>query len=126
MINWKLGFIENYKLKIVLMILYIDSTDFNAVTYQVDGEKPLKKVYKVDPHESHQVLKNLENFFKQSKIMSHTSEISQIVVNKGPGSYTGTRIGVTHALALGFAWQVPVRAVAEDQFKKMIEKNKPR
>lgn len=32
----------------------------------------------------------------------------QIVVNVGPGSFTGIRVGVAAARALGFAWGVPV------------------
>lgn len=32
----------------------------------------------------------------------------KIVVNAGPGSFTGIRVGVAAARALGFAWNVPV------------------
>ncbi len=97
------------------MTLYIDSTDFNKVTYALipgqKGQKVFKQIFKVDPHHSHEVLVKLEKFLKMAKIKNPQTEIHQIIVNKGPGSYTGTRVGVTHALALGMGWGVPVKAV---------------
>lgn len=35
-------------------------------------------------------------------------KISEIEVERGPGSYTGTRIGVAIANALSFALQIPI------------------
>ena len=97
------------------MILYIDTTDFSKVTYALsDGKNIKQKSFVVDPHKSHETLFNLENFLKSSKI--EISAIIKIIVNKGPGSYTGVRVGVTHALALGFSWNVPVKAVAKEKF----------
>ena len=104
------------------MILFIDTTDFNKVTYVLIGDRVIKKVFKVDPHKSHETLQKLEGFFKQSKILNLKSKISKIIVNKGPGSYTGTRVGVTHALALGFAWSAPVKALAKEKFESELKK----
>lgn len=105
-------------------ILYIDSTDFNQVTYVLfdqAAKKFLMGKYTVNPHESHETLTNLEKFLKKSR--HPESQIEKIVVNKGPGSYTGTRIGVTHALALGFAWNVPVQALEKEKFKQVLQKS---
>ena len=100
------------------MTLFIDTTDFNKVTFAVSGgKKLLKSSYKIDPHKSHETLKKLGEFLAKSKILNLKSKISKIVVNKGPGSYTGVRVGVAHAMALGFAWNIPVKAVAKDKFK---------
>lgn len=97
------------------MVLYIDSTDFNKVTFGIfDGKKTTKRSYKIDPHKSHETLAKLEEFLKSKKI-KHDS-IKKIVVNKGPGSYTGVRVGVTIAMALGFAWGIPFKAVAKQKF----------
>jgi tRNA threonylcarbamoyladenosine biosynthesis protein TsaB len=105
---------------IFFMILYIDTTDFGAITYALVGGKTIKKTYRVDPRHSHEVLGYLEKFFKKID----RSTITKIIVNKGPGSYTGTRIGVTHALALGFAWNVPVKALDGEKFLEQLEKVK--
>ncbi len=100
------------------MILFINTTDFGGITYALVGEKTIKKTYHVDPHHSHEVLGFLEKFLKKVD----KSLIKKIVVNKGPGSYTGTRIGVTHALALGFAWNVPVKALDGEKFLLQLNK----
>ena len=104
------------------MILFIDTTNFEQLTYATVGEKVLKKTYKLDAHRSHGMLGFLEKFLHQSKISNHKSKISKIVTCKGPGSYTGTRIGVTHALALGFAWNVPVKFLEKTKFDGELQK----
>jgi len=96
------------------MIFYIDTTDFNKVTFAVADKKIIKRTYKIDPHQSQETLAKLDEFLKDSKVKQ--SEIKKIIVNKGPGSYTGVRVGVTHALALGFAWNIPVEPLAKEQF----------
>lgn len=98
------------------MILYIDTTDFNKVVFAIrDGNKTIKRTFKVDPHKSHETLGFLDKFLKTKKIKHDF--VKKIVVNKGPGSYTGVRVGVTMAMALGFAWGVPVKVMAKDKFK---------
>lgn len=105
------------------MRLYIDSTDFNFVVYYlVSGKKIIKqKKYKIDPHKSHETLAKFDEFLKLSEVKK--SEVKQLIVNKGPGSYTGTRVGVTHALALGFVWDIPVEALSKEKFDLAIKKS---
>ena len=103
------------------MTLYIDTTDFNAVTFALVGsKKSISKNYKVDPYQSHEILGSLRKFLKSAKI--ETAEIKKIIVNKGPGSFTGTRIGVTHALALSFAWKIPIKPLGKESFLKEFKK----
>jgi len=109
------------------MILYIDTTDFNRVTFGIfDGEKVIKQSYKIDPHKSYETLGFLEKFLLYHKIKLEEGNllpIKKIVVNKGPGSYTGVRVGVTHALALGFAWNIKVMALGAADYSRMITLN---
>ncbi len=44
--------------------------------------------------------------------LAHNPHIDTIVVSIGPGSFTGLRIGIAAARALGFAWNVPVIGVS--------------
>lgn len=100
------------------MTLFIDTTDFNKVVFAIVDKKITKRTYKIDPRQSREILVKLDEFLKTSK--AKTAAIKKITVNKGPGSYTGVRVGVTHALALGFAWKVPVKALAKEKFVSLL------
>ncbi len=115
------------------MILYIDTSGFDKVMFALapfnspplrggarGGWKIKNKTYKLAPHENFEILHKLEDFFLKSKILNPKSTIKKIVVNKGPGSFMGVRVGVAIAMALGFAWSVPVKAVAKDKFRPQI------
>jgi len=94
----------------------MDSTDFNKVMLAVKGDRLFQRSYKIDPQRSHEALTVLGEFLKVAKIQP--ASIQRIIVNKGPGSFTGTRVGVAHAQALGFALNIPVEFLAKESFYK--------
>ncbi len=96
------------------MILFIDSTDYQSVMYAAAGEKFIEHRFPIDPHESHKALKDLEGFLKKNRIGRDT--LQEIVVCSGPGSYTGVRVGLAHAKALGLAWSVKVTELEKKKF----------
>ena len=51
----------------------------------------------------------IENILKEGNISK--SEINAIAVSKGPGSYTGLRIGVSAAKGLSFALNIPLISI---------------
>jgi tRNA A37 threonylcarbamoyladenosine modification protein TsaB len=124
------------------MILYIDTTEYDKVTFAFTHSSPLKgearrgwkvirKSYKINPHQSNETLQKLEEFLKSIKYKVESTRldstveprrIKKILVNKGPGSFTGVRVGVTHALALGYAWGIPVNALPKEKFDKALSK----
>lgn len=101
------------------MILYIDTTDFSKITYGLKSEKLLIKTYNVDSRASHKTLESLSKFIKFSKVP--LKQISKIVVSKGPGSYTGVRVGVSHALALSFGLDIPMQAISQQKMQKELK-----
>jgi tRNA A37 threonylcarbamoyltransferase TsaD len=63
-------------------------------------------VREVDSPRDQDVFGLITSSFK--KLGLKPTDITSIKVNPGPGSFTGTRIGVSIANALGFALKVPV------------------
>ena len=97
------------------MILYIDMTELGQVSYAIKADrKVFKKIFKVAPHESHKALAKLEEFLKLKKIK--LSDIKKVVVNKGPGAFTGLRVSAAHSLALGLGLKIPVKFVTKEKF----------
>lgn len=85
------------------MKLYIDTSDSEVVIIKLDDKKfetaaREKKSQKLLPF-------IVETFEKEGKKIE---DITEIEVNTGPGSFTGLRVGVSVANALGWALNVPV------------------
>jgi len=85
------------------MILSIDSTN-NLKTIIRLGDLELIKEYSKPRDQD--VLGLIEQIIKKAKI--NLKEIKAIKVNVGPGSFTGTRVGVAVANALAFALGIKV------------------
>lgn len=105
------------------MTLYIDTADFTGVTIALGEKGSLQKETRViDPHRSHETLGVLDRLLKRLQIPDPQLLIKKIVVNKGPGSYTGVRIGVVMGQALSLAWKVPVRYVKAEQMARLLSR----
>lgn len=85
------------------MTLYLDSADNTQVLIRL-GDKEF--VNKVDSPRNQDVFGFLLSCLEKEGLRQE--DISEVEVNPGPGSFTGTRIGVTIANALGFALGIPV------------------
>lgn len=85
------------------MKLYLDSTDNKKTIIRLDDQEFLKEVD--SPREQ-----NVFGFLIECLKVKGTEiqSITEIEVNPGPGSFTGTRIGVTIANALAFAKNIKV------------------
>lgn len=85
------------------MKLYLDSTDNTQVLIRLDDKE---FVNKVDSPRNQDVFGFLLACLAEKGLKP--KDLTQIEVNPGPGSFTGTRVGVAVANALGFALGLPV------------------
>ena len=88
------------------MILKIDSTgqEIKVALFDKDNKKDeLKIKQKLG---SQALLPLIVAILKKNKI--NLEDLSEVKVNPGPGSFTGSRVGVSVANALGFALNIPV------------------
>ena len=85
------------------MKLYIDSTDNQKTVIRLDNAEYVNSV--TNPREQ-----NILGFIQTTlaSLGKTAQDITEIEVNPGPGSFTGTRVGVAIANALGYALNIPV------------------
>lgn len=85
------------------MKLFIDTSDNTQTIVGLNGDKmtvPTKE------HKSQQLLSLINQSLKKKH--SSINKIKEIEVNLGPGSFTGLKVGVSVANALGWVLKVPI------------------
>jgi len=85
------------------MLLYIDTSDNTKTIVKLDKdclEQP------TGPDKSQQVLSLINQILKKNK--KTLKDITEIKIETGPGSFTGLRVGLAVANALGWALKIPV------------------
>lgn len=89
------------------MILYIDTKDQKIirVSLKKNGEV-VKSLSKKNEYGSQVLLPLISKLLDREKLTF--KDLKAIEVETGPGSYTGLRVGVSVANALGFALGIPV------------------
>lgn len=90
------------------MKLYID-TSSNLQTIIRFGEKEIVK--------GREALHSQAVLPMISKLCPDLKKITEIEVNPGPGSYTGLRVGVAIANALGYVLKIPVNGRKVDKLE---------
>jgi len=85
------------------MELYIDTSGKDTILVKIDGKKFETNARK---EKSQKLLAFIEECLKN--VGKNAKDIKNIKVNTGPGSFTGLRVGVSVANALGFTLNIPV------------------
>ncbi len=95
------------------MILYIDTTDYKSMHFALVEKTVKEKRFEIAYNENWKTLDHLQQFLKHNKIS--IADITKIIVCSGPGSFNGTRVGVTIGQGLAFANKIPLVAIAKDK-----------
>jgi tRNA threonylcarbamoyl adenosine modification protein YeaZ len=87
-------------------VLFIDTSDSQKIRVGLDVKG--KRVEKIAEREqkAQMVLPMIEDLLKTQKLK--LSDITEIKVNPGPGSFTGLRVGIAVAQMLGKLLNIPV------------------
>lgn len=89
------------------MILLIDTSQDKAVIALGEEEKIIsKRVWQARFRQSEMLLPAIDRLLKRSKLT--LKNLTGIVVNSGPGSYTSLRVGIATANALSFGLRIPI------------------
>jgi len=106
------------------MILFIDTSDFNGLRLAIVEPKKssavTETVHQVAYNENYKTAEFLQKFLGQSKITP--PDLTKVIVCSGPGSFTGIRVGIALAQALGFALNIPVIAVKKNHIPNDLAK----
>jgi len=90
-----------------MCILFIDTSSNKEITVglQIEGKKSVINQI-IDHRKAQVVLPLVEKLLKDHKL--ELKDITGIKVNAGPGSFTGLRVGVSVANALGYLLKIPI------------------
>jgi len=91
--------------------LYIDTHDKNVVVvlYKNGLVIDLEDIVSINNKHSQIVLPTIDSILNRNKL--DVSELNEILVVNGPGSFTGERIAVTIAKTIAYALNIPIKAI---------------
>lgn len=94
-----------------MKILAIDTSNYVlGISLCEDGKVIGEYITNLKKNHSIRVMPAIEQLMRECDIKPN--ELSKIVVAKGPGSYTGVRIGVTIAKTLAWTLQIPLVGIS--------------
>ncbi|OAB46249.1 tRNA (adenosine(37)-N6)-threonylcarbamoyltransferase complex dimerization subunit type 1 TsaB [Paenibacillus glacialis] len=99
------------KLAAVQRVLALDTSTTSLSVAIMENGKVLHEINEFgERNHSIRILSIVEEVLKASSTLN--TDVQGIAVGIGPGSYTGTRIAVTAAKTLAWAWNVPVVGIS--------------
>jgi tRNA threonylcarbamoyladenosine biosynthesis protein TsaB len=90
------------------MKLYINTSSAETELKLLNSKDTVvaKSIWTTSFNHSDELLNKIDNLLLDNHLTM--SDISLIIVNNGPGSYTGLRVGVTTANLLAFSLDIPI------------------
>ncbi len=90
-----------------MITLYIDPSDNKQIIAGLKiGDKKYLLKHKVDSKKAQVILPLIDKILQKHSLK--LKNIGGIEVNTGPGSFTGLRVGISIANALGFFLKIPI------------------
>lgn len=105
------------------MILILDTSTENSLL-AIWAEEKVEKVEWLGGRElSSTIFIKLDELFKKSN--KKIEQLKGIIVNSGPGSFTGLRIGISAANAIAFSLNIPIVGVSNSSdFEQIFSQGK--
>lgn len=93
--------------------IIIDTTDNKETVIKLEKDDLADEIRQASRPRSQTALILIEKILKKNNLPP--TELDEILVNTGPGSFTGTRVGVAIANALGFSLNIKVNGNKAEQ-----------
>ncbi|GLY12441.1 tRNA (adenosine(37)-N6)-threonylcarbamoyltransferase complex dimerization subunit type 1 TsaB [Pseudobacillus badius] len=94
-----------------MKVLAIDTSTYTLGISLLDGEQVIGEyITNLKKNHSLRVMPAIDTLMKECEVKP--ADLDKIVVAKGPGSYTGVRIGVTIAKTLAWSLNIPLSGVS--------------
>ena len=100
----------------MILSLRTDSPTAYVGLHTSEGEKIAELSWLAERRLAHELLGKIETFLIENKIM--WDGLSGLVVFKGPGSFTGLRIGITVANTIAYAQEFPIVGAQGEAWEK--------
>lgn len=103
-----------------MITLTIDTTNNTktVISLLVDGKKDTI-IKEVKARSSQETLPMIDEILAKHHVT--LQDLTNIEVSAGPGSFTGTRVGVAIANALAFTLRIPVNGTSIEKGKTLVE-----
>lgn len=99
------------------MILALHSATPDTELYLLDGEKAVhQKLWRADRQLAKDLLKEIEALITQAD--TSWDDIDGLIVYKGPGSFTGLRIGCTVLNTIAYTNHIPIVGTVGEEWLK--------
>ncbi len=93
--------------------IVIDTTDNTKTLIKLERDNASDEIVEPAQPRSQVTLLLIEKILKRNNIKPE--DLDEVLVNTGPGSFTGTRVGVAIANALGFGIDIKVNGSKVNQ-----------
>ena len=102
------------------MILMIDTTDRNKIELGLFDGKVLRCFEFETRRQSEDLLSAIDGILKNEHLSK--KDLKGILINQGPGSFTGIRVGVTTANTLAWIFNIPIFGYQENNLEQSLYK----